>query len=143
MGGFLCRGHLIKWPRLAQEETKTQGEVSLPSLSPCPQPSSLVLVEVPKGAEVRKVPTDDLELLLRDVAVPIDVKVPEHRLKHTEARVQVAGVKAALPHPAHVPGPRFEGCLRGPQLPVTPTTSILHTRFPNPPVSHAPVTSGD
>lgn len=64
MGGFLPQDHLVQCPHLAREETKTQGEVSLLSLSPCPQASSLVLVEVPKGAEVRKVPTDDLELLL-------------------------------------------------------------------------------
>lgn len=63
-GSSLCQEHLVQWPDLAQEETETQGEVSLPSLSPSPQSSSLVLVEVPKGAEVRKVPTDDLELFL-------------------------------------------------------------------------------
>lgn len=64
IGGFLCQDHLVQWPDLAQEETETQEEVSLPSLSPSPQPSSLVLVQVPKGAEVREVPTDDLELFL-------------------------------------------------------------------------------
>lgn len=64
IGSFLCRDHLVQWPPLAQEEAETGGEVSLPSLSPSPQSSSLVLVEVPKGAEVREVPTDDLELFL-------------------------------------------------------------------------------
>lgn len=55
---------MVQWPDLAQQEAETQGEVSLLSLSPSPQASSLVLVEVPKGAEVREVPTDDLELFL-------------------------------------------------------------------------------
>lgn len=43
--------------------------------------SSLVLVQVPKGAEIREVAPDDLKLLLGDVTVPIHVKVPEHRLQ--------------------------------------------------------------
>lgn len=48
---------------------------------PRPLSSSLVLVQVPKGAEIREVAPDDLELLLGDVTVPIHVKVPEHGLQ--------------------------------------------------------------
>lgn len=42
---------------------------------------SLVLVEVIKLAEVRKVVPDAFKLLLSDVAIPIRVKVFKYRLK--------------------------------------------------------------
>lgn len=87
---------------------------------PVPLSFSLVLVEVPKGAEVREVPPNDLELFLGDVAVPVHVKVPEHRLEDTEGAEDREGHGEAQHPSRHTPSPCHGQQLSPSLLPAPP-----------------------